>query len=153
MGLLQCRTDLAQVMHNSLGRHRTVAVDHLLQIHSRQKLHDVIKRAVLRMAVIVNFNCVLVRQQGSGLNFALKAGNRLGVVRFLRLDQLDGTTPLQQMVFGQKISSIPPELSFFSSVYTPTFFASNASRLSRRKRCEPYMEVTAPIPIQSSMPE
>ncbi len=48
------------------------------QAFSGQIFHDVVKRAVVGVAVIENFDGVPVRELGRGLNFAMETGDSRG---------------------------------------------------------------------------
>ena len=101
VGFLQGTADLAQEMDGPSGRQGTVARDQLVQVLAGQVFHDVVKGAVVGMAVVVNLDGVPVRQRRHRLHLALEAMQVGRVAGLLRADQLDGAGAAQQQVFGQ----------------------------------------------------
>src|SRR5262249_23154806 len=94
-------TYLPQQMNGSCGRQRTILLDHVLQIHARQVFHDIIKRAVVRVPIIIDLDRVRVGQGRGRLYFALEAHEGPGIAGLVGADQLDGTRAAQEDMLGQ----------------------------------------------------
>ena len=101
VGFAQRLTHLPKQVNGPLGRHGTILLDQLLQVHSRQVFHDVIKRPVFRVAVVKDLDCVPMGQGRRRLHFAFKANQGPGIAGLVGADELDGARPAQEDMFGQ----------------------------------------------------
>ena len=84
MRFAQRLAHLPQKVNGPRGRQGAVLLHQILQIHSRQVFHDVIKRAVLRVAVVEDLDRVPMGQSRGRAHFALKAHQGPGIAGLIR---------------------------------------------------------------------
>ena len=76
--------------------------EQLVEAEPRQVLHHVVKRAVVGVAVVVDFNRVRMGQTGGCLHLPFEPGQRRRIGSRVGANQLQGTWSLQQNMLGQE---------------------------------------------------
>src|SRR5258707_76937 len=88
-------------MDDPRRRQRTVAPHQFLQVQSGNILHDVVKRAVLGVSVVMDRDDIWMGQLDGRPDLALEAPQALGVRRSLGADDLKGAEAAQEGVLSQ----------------------------------------------------
>src|SRR5258708_38885587 len=88
-------------MDDPRRRQRTVAPHQYLQVLSGNILHDVVKRAIPGVSVVMDRDDVRMGQLDGRPDLALEAPQALGVRRSLGTDDLDCAEAAQEGVLGQ----------------------------------------------------
>ena len=101
VGFAQRSADLPQNVENAIGGHRPESANHVFEALPGEVLHHVVKRPVVRSAIVVNFNGVRVAEPGGGLDLAFEAADLIRVIEVFRVNPFNGTRAFQEVVLGE----------------------------------------------------
>ena len=73
VGLSQSMARLSQEVDSSLGRQRSILLHQLIEIEARQEFHHVVERTIVRVAEVVDFDRVPMREFGSGADLTFES--------------------------------------------------------------------------------